>query len=240
MDIRNRYSRSWLGLGWSLLHPISMTAILCLVFRNLFAMNVAEYAPSLLAGLCFWTFLTSSTVGGCTCLIRAEQYIRQYSAPIAIYPLRTVLGAGFHFLIAILVVLALRFWFKGFDNLPILLTLVPSFVLIFLFAWSLAIIMSIANTYFPDTQHLAEVGLQMLFYATPIIYPPAMLRDRGLGFVVDLNPLASFIDLIRAPVMSGAAPSAQTLGLVLLATLLTSSLALFTLGRFQRTIVFQL
>ena len=50
-DLRTRYRRSFLGIAWSLLHPLCMTAILCLVFHKLFHQSVTEYAPQVLAGL---------------------------------------------------------------------------------------------------------------------------------------------------------------------------------------------
>src|SRR5262245_57887713 len=56
MDLRTRYRRSFLGIGWSLLHPIAMTAILCAVFARIFNENVSDFAPYLLAGLCCWNF----------------------------------------------------------------------------------------------------------------------------------------------------------------------------------------
>jgi len=43
MDLRTRYRRSVLGLGWSLLHPIAMTVVLCTVFHSLFKMNIVDY-----------------------------------------------------------------------------------------------------------------------------------------------------------------------------------------------------
>ncbi len=67
MDLRTRYRRSVLGLGWSLLNPIAMTAVLCMVFHNLFQMKVEEYGPFLLSGLTFWNFLSASITRGCTC-----------------------------------------------------------------------------------------------------------------------------------------------------------------------------
>lgn len=240
MDLRNRYSRSWLGFGWSLLHPIAMTAIICTVFHRLFGMDIREYGPSLLAGLCFWNFVTGSAVAGCHALLQGEHYIRQFPAPIAIYPLRTVLGAAFHCGLALAVVLVLRWGLKGFGDPRPLVAIVPTLALLFLFGWALATLSSLANAYFPDTQHLLEVAFQILFYGTPIIYPPEVLRSKGLAWIVDWNPLAAFLELIRAPLLAGEFPSFDA---VLLATgtvalLVTASAAL--VARLQRTIVFQL
>ncbi|HEV3003052.1 MAG TPA: hypothetical protein VGX78_01260, partial [Pirellulales bacterium] len=64
MDLRTRYRRSILGLGWSLLNPIAMTAVLCIVFHNLFQMEIKEFGPYLLAGLTLWGFLHSSITQG--------------------------------------------------------------------------------------------------------------------------------------------------------------------------------
>src|SRR5207249_3243921 len=96
-DLRQRYRRSLLGLGWSLLQPLAMTCIICFVFRAILIPgdNVANYAAHVLAGLACWSFILTSTFNGCQCLYMGESYIRQYPAPMAIYPLRTALGAGF-------------------------------------------------------------------------------------------------------------------------------------------------
>ena len=48
--------------------------------------------------------------------------------------------------------------------------------MLFLLAWSLAVLAGFANVYFQDTQHLCEVGFQILFYLTPIMYPEELLR----------------------------------------------------------------
>src|SRR5919201_429819 len=93
MDLRTRYRRSILGMGWSLLHPIAMTTIMCTVFPKIMNISVTEYAPYLLAGLVFWHYLIGVTIAGCQCIFQGESYIRQYPAPFAIYPLRTALGA---------------------------------------------------------------------------------------------------------------------------------------------------
>src|SRR5579884_2135972 len=86
VDLRARYRRSVLGLGWSLLHPIAMTVILCVVFQRIFQTSTEKYAPYLMAGLAFWNFFQTSTQMGCQCFYQAEPYIRQYPSPLAIFP----------------------------------------------------------------------------------------------------------------------------------------------------------
>src|SRR5713101_250064 len=158
MDLRTRYRRSVLGLGWSLLHPISMTIILCTVFGQIFHLPVATYGPYLMAGLACWNFIMGSALGGCQCLFQGESYIRQHPAPLAIYPLRTALGGAIHFCLALMVVVTLSWILNGFGNLRALISLVPAIGLLLIMAWSIAVLASFANVYFQDTQHLTEVG----------------------------------------------------------------------------------
>jgi ABC-type polysaccharide/polyol phosphate export permease len=243
-DLRTRYRRSIFGLGWSLLHPIAMTAILCTVFLQIIMPggNILEFAPFLLSGLATWSFFTSCTLHGCQCFFQGESYIRQFPAPMAIYPLRSALGAMVHFLIALTVVVGAVWIFRGVtpERALALLWLVPNVLLLFLFGWSLAVLAGLANVYFQDTQHLCEVGFQGLMYLTPVIYFPKLLSDRGMGWVVDCNPLAALMQLIRSPVLDGeAAPAgAYLLGCSTVAILFAAAALL--LARFQRRIVFRL
>src|SRR5437868_11772355 len=129
MDLRTRYRRSVLGMGWSLLHPIAMTAILCIVFSQLFNEKWYNFAPFLMAGLACWNYILGVTQQGCQCFLQGESYIRQYPAPMAIYPLRTALGTMVHFFIALAVVLVLtRICDRPF-NLTALPSLVPCLIL---------------------------------------------------------------------------------------------------------------
>src|SRR5262245_49659514 len=166
-DLRNRYRRSVLGIGWSLLHPLLMTAVLSAVFCPLFEADYRQFAPFLLVGLAFWNFLVTTAVQGCHCFFQGESYIRQQAAPLAIHPLRTVLGTAIHGLAALTVALALAWFVNGFGNLPSLISLAPTLLLLFLLGWSLALCCGLLNVIFQDTQHLVEVLFQILFYLTP-------------------------------------------------------------------------
>lgn len=227
-------------MGWSLLHPIFMTAILCTVFHKLFGMSIQEYAPSLLIGICFWNFITNTTLQGCQSLLQGEKYIRQFPLPIAIYPLRAVLGASFHFGITLAVVLIFSLAVNGLDILAGIPALIPTLVMLMLLGWSLAVLAGFATAYFPDTQHLSEVGLQILFYGTPIIYPAEMLKSKGLGWIVDWNPLAAFVQLLRGPLLTGKFPSWELYGIALSCVAVVLALATVTLVRLQKRIIFQL
>jgi ABC-type polysaccharide/polyol phosphate export permease len=240
MDLRVRYRRSLLGMGWSLLQPVAMTIILCAVFHTIFQATISEYAPFLLAGFATWGYITTVTTTGCQCFFNGESYIRQCPAPLAIYPLRMALGGTVHFLIAMVVVLGLSWYFHGFGNLGSLYSLVPTLVLLFFFVWAVAVLAGTANVHFQDTQHLTDVGFQMLFYATPVLYEADRLRVSGLGWLVDYNPVVPILQLIREPILECRVPSPTTFLAAGTTVFITVGLAAWTLARQQKRLIFYL
>lgn len=231
IDIRTRYRRSVLGIGWSLLQPLTMTAIFCLILRPLLMpeLSLGYCVLFFLTGLALWNYIVNVAVQGCQALFRGEAYIRQYPAPLAIYPLRTALGFGVHLSLVLLMVMVLGCCWQGSVPVVPLLSLVPTLVLVLLLGWSLAVLTSFANVYYQDTQHLCEVGLQILFYGTPILYRPELLQAKNLGWLLHFNPLVPLFDLFREPLLNARVPSPLTFawaGAVVLFFLLAASLVL--------------
>ena len=243
VDLRSRYRGSAFGIGWSLLHPIAMTAILCAVFGSLLGAKAVDFAPYLMAGLTLWQFITTSALQGCECFLAGEGYIRQHPAPMAIYPLRTVLGATFHFTLGFLLVIALTLICHGAGFLgPLaLLSLIPTFALLLTFGWALAILFGLANVRFRDLKHISEVGFQGMFYLTPIMYYESLLEGRRyVTLIFHLNPLMPFLHLLRAPVCDNAFPAMETYLAAGLITLATASVAALAMVSQERKIIFHL
>ncbi|HEX4128820.1 MAG TPA: ABC transporter permease [Pirellulales bacterium] len=240
VDLRRRYRRSWLGIGWSLMHPIIMTVVFCSVFCQLFGQDVRDYAPFVLSGLAFWNFISGVTGDGCQSFYASEHYIRQHPAPLAIYPLRTTLGMGLHFLMALCVLLVMVWAIRGPSNLATLWALVPALALLFMMGWSVAICLGVVNVVFPDMQHLVQVGLQVLFYTTPVFYSAKLLEGHGVDWLVRWNPLAAALDLIRDPILNARLPSAHAWGVAGLATMILGTIAAWILSRVERRLIFHL
>jgi ABC-type polysaccharide/polyol phosphate export permease len=242
VDLRTRYRRSVLGLGWSLLQPLAMTALFCLILRPLLMPEqpLGYCVLFFLTGLAVWNYVVQVAVQGCQSLFRGEAYIRQYPAPLAIYPLRTALNFGVHFLLVLGLVVTLGcLWQGGVPVLP-LLSLLPTLVFLLLLGWSVAVLTGFANVYYQDAQHLCEVGFQILFYGTPILYEAELLRDRGLGWLLFVNPLVPLFDLVREPLLLGRVPSALTFAWAGAVVVVVLAAACATLVCLQRRVIFRM
>jgi ABC-type polysaccharide/polyol phosphate export permease len=240
MDLRTRYRGSVIGMGWSLLQPICMTVILCLVFAKLMCMPIRDFAPYLMTGLAFWSFIQSVTAHGCYCFFFGQAYIRQFPAPMAIYPLRSALGGAFHFVLAMSLVVALALVLRGIPSWLALLALVPAFVMLLALGWALALLFGLATVRFRDTNHLTEIGLQGMFYLTPIFYPAEVLTQRGLGFLLNFNPFMPFLTLLRTPILDGQWPTAAVWAAAGGVLLVTGTAAALAMRQQERQLIFHL
>lgn len=238
-DLATRYKRSFLGIGWSLLKPLAMTFIFCMVFGKLFSVPVEEYAPFVLIGMTTWQFITEALLQGSHCMTMGSAYIRQQKVPLAIFPLRTVIGSGFHAGVALLVAVGITLVFGNTINPLALLYLIPAVVILLLLGWCLAIITGVLGTHFPDTRHMLDVLLQILFYVTPILYKPESIQGRTkLLFVLEWNPISSLLSLIRTPILTGEAPTLQNFGIALGFLAICATLAMLLLRRLERNLIF--
>jgi lipopolysaccharide transport system permease protein len=255
MDLRSRYRGSVLGLCWSLLHPIAMTTILCVVFKYAFKnTSMNTYAPLVFSGLTFWGFINASVVQGCGCFFQGESYIRQFPAPMAIYPLRNVLGAAFHLAIGLLLAIIIGLAYgpdvreifgnpsaTRWSQLLALPSLLPSCVLLLMLGWSLSIVFGLLSVRFRDTRHLTEIGLQGLFYLTPIMYRiDAFQSQHRLTLLLHCNPLVPFLDLIRDPILFGRLPALSTYASAAAVVLVAATVATAALRIEERRLIFHL
>jgi ABC-type polysaccharide/polyol phosphate export permease len=244
MDLRVRYRRSVIGLGWSLLNPIVMTVVFCIAFASWLGNgDWRSAAPFYLAGLAVWDFVKHSAVQGSLTFLRNEPYIRQSPIPLAVYTLRTSLAMSVHSLIALAVATLAASVLNESDHLApirVLWAVIPAVVLLAVFCWAVTALCSIGNVFFHDTQHLAELGLGICFFLTPIIYPKDRLIERGLGFIAEVNPVVAFLDVIRDPLLSGVPPTAIAFSKAFALTFVAAVAAVAALARFERRVVFHL
>jgi ABC-type polysaccharide/polyol phosphate export permease len=239
-ELQRRYRRSFLGLGWSMLQPLSMTLALGLVYGKLLGISFWDFAPMLLCGLAFWNMISQSILRGCDSLVTSESYIRQQPLPLAMFPLRMVLTSGFHFLVSFALTLLIVWPLRRMFDWGALMSIVPTLALLFVFCWSMATLAGFAHTYFPDTQHLAEVSLHVLMFLTPIMYPASLLSDKGMGWLVHYNPLAVLVEMLRMPVLRGEVPPLATYALAAVMVSVPAGLATWVVARFEDRVIFTL
>jgi lipopolysaccharide transport system permease protein len=244
MDLKRRYRRTVLGIGWSLITPMLMTVVYCFVFGALFSNpDWRVYGPYFLAGMSLFNFVRDSVAAGCQTFFRNENFIRQSPLPLTIYTLRTVLGEGIHFLISQAIVIAAICALLPDMRWPLLFHLwfiIPSIGLLFVFCWSISVLSSFVSVYFLDSSNLTDVTFQMVFFLTPIVYPVSMIADRGLSILLSLNPIVSYLEVIRTPMLTGEIPPLWAFEKALIVAALFASLAIAAMAWLEKRLIFRL
>jgi ABC-type polysaccharide/polyol phosphate export permease len=237
-DIKVRYQRSILGILWSFISPLGLALIVAFVYSKIFNANFKSFFPYFFSGLISWNFIAGSANAGTSAFLSAEGYIKQINVPLEIFPLRTTLVTGFHFIMAVL-----AFFMLGLFSYPTIfsfnsLIFLPCVVLLTWICSFIAVITAFLNTYFRDYMHLQTIVLQAFFYVTPIIYQPHMLDAREASYIYKLNPFYYLINMVRQPLLGKPVPLAPLLYGILIGLLL-NILTLLLLKYNKHQVVFK-
>ncbi|HEX7355888.1 MAG TPA: ABC transporter permease [Mycobacteriales bacterium] len=212
-EVAGKYKRTTLGHVWSLLNPLATMLVYTLVFAVILKTKpdrgepsgLHNYALYLMCGLLPWSFFSNSVTGGMFALIGNSNLVQK------VYFRRDVLVSSqvfsllvtFLFEMLVLVVALLGFGGMPLPWIPIALVVI---VLLTFLGLGFALLLSVANVYFRDTQHFVSIAFQLWFYLTPIIYPLSLVQRRlhtdhllgvSLYDIYELNPLTRFIQVLR-------------------------------------------
>lgn len=208
IELKNKFRRSKLGILWTFVSPLCLTAIMSVVFATAFRVDIASYAPYILSGILCWDVFSGAFVGGSYTIIANDAYIRQFNHPVTIYTLKSAIVITVSFLIA-LISLALWVLFAEPTNLLIALFTLPTTLLIyFTLAWSGVTIAAFTCTRYRDYPQMAPLILQTLWYISPVFFQEEMFQANEILYGwFQANPITHMLCLIRAPFVYGELPS---------------------------------
>jgi lipopolysaccharide transport system permease protein len=224
-ELRTKYRRSFLGWAWSMLNPLSQILIYGFVFGVLFQAvapvgdpsGLDNFALYLICGLLPWNFFSLITSLGLGSVSANAGLVRRVAFPREVLVFSNVLHACVQFSIE-MVLLFVVMLIAGSPFLPWIPVLLVTSVLLAVFATGLALALSVLAVYFRDVSYLWAILVQVWFFATPIVYTPALLEREAPAWLFDvlkLNPMNGFVETYRRLLYDAAAPGWKTmLGLV--------------------------
>ncbi len=222
-EVKGKYKRTLFGQLWSLANPIATMLIYTAVFSFILKVEPETGDPSglhifalfLMCGLLPWSFFTNVVNGGMGSLTGNENLIKKVSFPRVVLVISSAASWMYTWLLEMAVLVVVIFVIGSIDGAPgisrVLLYVPFAMVLMVLlafFAVGVAMLLSVANVYFRDTQYLVGIVFQVWFYLTPILYPVSLVASReemawGVGGVSLLNlylanPMAEYVEAFRA------------------------------------------
>lgn len=201
-DFIAAYKQTILGPLWHFLQPLFTTVVFVIVFGHIAKIPTDNIPKPLfyLCGLTLWNYFSACLNGTSNTFIANAGIFGKVYFPRLIIPLSVVisnaikLGIQFILLIAIMV----YYSFKGYQIyiglnvlwIPILIIIVA------LLGLALGILISALTTKYRDMTVLMGFGVQLLMYATPIIYPLSFISGE-YKMIIGLNPLTWLTEAFR-------------------------------------------
>jgi ABC-2 type transport system permease protein len=200
-DFKLKYADSSLGYVWSVAKPLAYFAVLYVVFGRFFKLNLGfqHYPTYLLIGIVLWTFFLDTTNLALWSFVGNSALLKKLAFPRLILPIAATMTTLLTFAVN-LVVLVILIAVDGIRPRPSWL-LVPLLLgELYLFTLAISVILATLHARMRDIGQVWEVAGQLLFYASPIIYPVGFLPGWA-QHIAFANPFVQTLQDIRAVIV---------------------------------------
>ncbi len=214
-ELKVRYRNSSLGFLWSMLTPALMTVVFTIIFTQVVPVPVDAFPAFFLAGYLLWQFFQNSCQGAIHSVVGNGDLVKKVYFPREVLPLSHVLAQLIHLLLAMLVISPYLVVTRGFGVLVHLPATLLAVLLLTVFTSGVAMWLAGVNVVFRDLQELFVVMFLVWFYATPVLYPLALVRsrlgpDHLLVTLLQLNPMTWFVEAFRTPLYGAVEVAASS------------------------------
>jgi len=217
-NISLRYKQAYLGITWAVLKPLMLMLIFTLVksFVGIDSGNV-PYPILTFAALMPWTFFQESASDGVNSVVSNRVLIKKIYFPREIFPITSVLTKLIELGISFVILAGLMVWYEMIPTVyafwvPVIIAYTV------LVALTIAFVGAAVNVYYRDVGQALPVLLSLLMYASPVIYPLQLVKDKllvqhaagewsnFLYTVYTMNPLAGIIDSFQSVMLRAQPP----------------------------------
>jgi ABC-2 type transport system permease protein len=221
-----RYTQSVLGYLWSLIKPASIFAITYFIFVDLFKINDGTefYGIQLLLGIVVWTFFAECTASSMQAIASNGGLIRKAYFPRSILVIAASLSSLFTFIINLLIVFVIAMALRDIHLGLRIVMVIPLLLELYVLALGISLFLAALFVQFHDVSHLWEVLINLLFYASGVMFSLTYVLQRlhlalainqtkpsppqhvWIAQVMAANPIMQIIEDLRHALLTPVAP----------------------------------
>jgi lipopolysaccharide transport system permease protein len=203
-DFAAQYKQTVLGPLWHLVQPVLTTIMFLLVFGKIANIPTDNIPPVLfyMSGITIWNYFASCFTNTSNTFIANAGIFGKVYFPRLILPLSIILSNMARFGIQFGILLLCMAWYALNNQfafnfgmqwlwLPVLVLLMAGIGL------GTGIILSSLTTKYRDFTVLISFGVQLLMYATPVVYPLSFLANNQYAMIITWNPLSAVVEGFR-------------------------------------------
>lgn len=218
-----RYKDSILGFLWVLLKPFFLFMILFMIFSHTSAsasgLTSQQYAVYLLSGLIVYTFFNEGMIWGMGSIMERAGLIIKINFKRDVVVASSLTMALINFTINLMIVIAVALVLNIHISFLGLAYIALIGFTMFLTLYGISFFTSIWLVHVRDLQHIMELILQLLFYASAVFFPIEMIPEK-YRFIVYYNPVARFVKAVREALIFGKVTDIKFLLLMLVVAIL--------------------
>lgn len=214
-DVITLYKQTILGPLWYFIQPLFTSIIFTLIFNNIADIKTGDGVPPFLfnlAGITAWNYFSECLKGTSDTFKKNQNIFGKVYFPRVIMPMSIVVSNLIKFAIQLLVFICFYIYFAFFTDKAggvspqATLLLLPVIVLLMgLFGLGFGMLISSMTTKYRDLTFLIGFGVQLVMYASGVMYPIALIKrkvEEGVipelvGLLIEYNPMTTIIELFR-------------------------------------------
>ena len=231
-EIRGKYKNSFLGVIWSFLNPLLQIMVYAIVFPLILRNTQENYVIFLCCGLIPWTFFATAITRSAFTMIENGNILKKVYFPREILPISVVTSEAVNFLISTIIILAFVL-FSGLGITKYILLYPLIFMAQYLLVLAISFIVSSVCVYIRDLQHFIGIFLQLLFYATPIVYAAETIPSE-FAWILNLNPMTYIINGYRDIFYNQTMPDIKIIGILILVLIVIIAIGYVIFNKLQK------
>ena len=237
-DLTVRYKRSVLGVWWTIIGPLIQTAVMFVVFSQLFQRTGRGDIPFivyLLSGIIIVTFFAQGTVSSGSSIVSSRNILVKVYVPPEVFSVSAAVSALVNF--TIMLVPLILFQLVTGVGIPwtFLLIPIPAFAMLALVA-GLGLILGAAAVHFYDVLDLAKVLAGLMTWLVPTFYTLEMIPNEFVPFI-KANPLYSYLEVFRGFAWGGEFAPWWNFAVMAATSIIGLSLGVYVFSRSWKNLV---
>jgi lipopolysaccharide transport system permease protein len=235
-DVKIRYKQTFLGALWAVIQPLATMLILTAFVGRIAGQSTdgAPYGIFSYVALVPWTFFSMGVTASALSMTANSNLLTKIYFPRIVIPSTPLLAGLVDFAIASSFLAVLIPYY----GLPVKVELLLWPVLaipLFVLCLGLGVFLSCLTARYRDLKYALPFAIQLLLFATPIIYPISAVPAR-YQWLIELSPLTGLVQAFRACVLPGASFNLSSLSVAIVEAFAIFAASLPYLRRTERVI----
>ena len=241
-DFVSFYKQTILGPLWFFIQPLFTTIIFTFIFGNLAGLSTDGLPQPLfyMAGITAWNYFADCLTKTSTVFRDNANIFGKVYFPRLIMPLSIVVSNLVRFGVQMILFFMMvgYYAFTGADfHMNIFALLFPVLVLMMaLLGLGLGLIITALTTKYRDLAFLISFGVQLMMYATTVIYPLSAAPAK-YKWLIELNPMTGIIEAFRYGFLGEGVMTMSTLGYSVVVTIVSLVLGVVIFNKTEKTFV---